>query len=161
MSRFLGKWNWWLCKLQKKNWHRIFYKHRILNYHIFKTLTCLLLKPYFIQTKLAFFSLDLQVKVGENVFFASIFKRFCSMQVQLSSPASSPAQSQPTLLQQVSNTGGHLNRMVTFVLVVLSELNYYWEKICNFELRSSVLNWQQEKISRKNLKIVWNLGKIL
>ena len=58
-------------------------------------------------------------------------------------------------------TGGHLNRMVTFVLVVLSELNYYWEKICNFELRSSVLNWQREKISRKNLKIVWNLGKIL
>ncbi len=159
MSRFLGKWNWWLCKLQK-NWHRIFYKHRILNYHIFITLTCLLLKPYFIQTKLAFFSLDLQVKVGENVFFASIFKRFCTMQVQLSSPASSPAQLQPTFLQRVSIHRWASQPDGNFCFSCLSELNYYWEKICNIELRSSILNWHQEK-NFKKIKIVWNLGKIL
>ena len=161
MSRFLGKWNWWLCKLQK-NWHRIFYKHRILNYHIIITLTCLLLKPYFIQTKLAFFSLDLQVKVGVNVYFLLLSSNdFVRCKSNYLLPQVVQLNCNPRSSSECPITGGHLNRMVTFVLVVLSELNYYWEKICNFELRSSVLNWQQEKISRKNLKIVWNLGKIL
>ena len=160
MSRFLGKWNWWLCKLQK-NWHRIFTNTEYLIITLFQHWPAYSWNHILFKLSWLSFLWIFKLKLEKMSFLLLSSNDFVRCKSNYLLPQVVQLNCNPRSSSECPITGGHLNRMVTFVLVVLSELNYYWEKICNFELRSSVLNWQQEKISRKNLKIVWNLGKIL